>query len=210
MNPRVVSVPARRLPAWLAGFTRRHPGAQLGEVVAGWVLQAPDGALARIEFPAWAEAAGLRPTTPAELAGRAAGLTYGVVIVRRAGYLVAVVSGAAVASGKVGARHIHGRTAAGGWSQQRYARRRANQADEIAAAAAEHARAIFPTGPAGLVFLATGGDRRLLAATFAHWPQLAAIPRGPHLPVGTPGKDLLDQLPDLVCQIGIEVVEPAR
>ena len=29
---------------------------------------------------------------------------------------------------KVGTRHVQSRTAAGGWSQQRYARRRANQA----------------------------------------------------------------------------------
>ena len=57
---------------------------------------------------------------------------------------------------------MQSRTAAGGWSQQRFARRRANQADELVRAAAEHAvRLLTGIRVEGLVL---GGDRALVAA----------------------------------------------
>jgi hypothetical protein len=63
---------------------------------------------------------------------------------------------------KVGTRHVQSRTAAGGWSQQRFARRRGNQADELVRAVAEHAHRLVPRGiPAGVVL---GGDRALVRA----------------------------------------------
>ncbi len=200
-------VPVRRLPTWLAGFDRRHPGGDFAQAADGWVGHAPDGAQARLYLPQWAPA-GAGVVAPCDLVAVANGLTYGVLVVRRAGYLVALITQSAVVRGKVGARHIHGRTAAGGWSQQRYARRRANQAEEIVGSAAEHARAILPSEPGGLCFLATGGDRALLAAAIAQPPGLPAFARGPHFAVGTPTKDTMDRLPDLVLQVGIEVVEP--
>jgi hypothetical protein len=57
---------------------------------------------------------------------------------------------------------VQSRTAAGGWSQQRFARRRANQADGLVDAAAEHAvRLLTGIRPAGVVL---GGDKALVAA----------------------------------------------
>ena len=44
---------------------------------------------------------------------------------------------------KVGQRHVQGRTKAGGQSQQRFARRRDNQARAAYEAAAEHAARIL-------------------------------------------------------------------
>ena len=44
---------------------------------------------------------------------------------------------------KVGSRHVQSRTAAGGWSQQRFARRRGKQADELVDAVVRHARRIL-------------------------------------------------------------------
>ena len=58
---------------------------------------------------------------------------------------------------KVGQRHVQGRTKAGGQSQQRFARRRDNQAREAYEAAADHAvRVLRPFRPGPVV---TGGDR---------------------------------------------------
>ena len=54
-----------------------------------------------------------------------------VVLVRRGGYAVGVASGDRLTAHKVGTRYVQSRTAAGGWSQQRFARRRANQADGL-------------------------------------------------------------------------------
>ena len=49
----------------------------------------------------------------------------------------------ALADSKVGSRLVHGRSAAGGWSQHRFARRREKQANEALDAAADVAVAVF-------------------------------------------------------------------
>ena len=100
-----------------------------------------------------------------------------VVLVRRGGYAVGLARGGAFTESKVGTRHVQSRTAAGGWSQQRFARRRGNQADELVRAVAEHAVRILPRGiPAGLV---AGGDRALLRAVLddPRLDHLTALPR---------------------------------
>jgi hypothetical protein len=86
-----------------------------------------------------------------------------VVLVRRGGYAVGLADASGALSGaKVGTRHVQSRTAAGGWSQQRFARRRGNQADELVRAVADHAARILPRGiPAAVVL---GGDRALVRA----------------------------------------------
>lgn len=92
----------------------------------------------------------------------------GLILVRRGGYAVGLAHGAALVASKAGRRRVQGRTAAGGWSQQRFARRRANQAAELVEAVAGHAsRLLLADGrgiPAGLV---TGGDRTLCAEVLA-------------------------------------------
>jgi hypothetical protein len=67
-----------------------------------------------------------------------------------------------LATSKVGSRLVHGRSAAGGQSQRRFARRRENQAHQALGAAADTAAAVF--GPFDLDALVLGGDRRALAA----------------------------------------------
>jgi hypothetical protein len=63
---------------------------------------------------------------------------------------------------KVGGRHVQGRTAAGGWSQQRFARRRDNQAAAALAAAADTAARLLLDRPRDSVVL--GGDRQAVDA----------------------------------------------
>jgi peptide subunit release factor 1 (eRF1) len=86
---------------------------------------------------------------------------------------------------KVGTRHVQSRTAAGGWSQQRFARRRGNQADELVRAVADHASHLVPRGAASGVVV--GGDRALVRAVLED-PRLA------HL-LDLPERELYD-LPD--------------
>ncbi len=64
---------------------------------------------------------------------------WGVLLVRKGGFAVARLAGDRLAESKVGQRHVQGRTKAGGQSQQRFARRRDNQARDAYAAAADHA-----------------------------------------------------------------------
>jgi Actinobacteria/chloroflexi VLRF1 release factor len=71
--------------------------------------------------------------------------TVGVLLVRLGGYAAGVFTGypPVLGAAKVGSRLVHGRSAAGGWSQHRFARRREKQANEALSAAADAAVLIF-------------------------------------------------------------------
>jgi hypothetical protein len=109
--------------------------------------------------------------------------TVGVLLVRLGGYAAGVFTGypPALGAAKVGSRPVHGRSAAGGWSQHRFARRREKQANEALSAAADAAVLIFGGGAGGqkgggaaagrrpqpaaarLDAVVLGGDRRAVA-----------------------------------------------
>ncbi len=80
-----------------------------------------------------------------------------LILVRRGGYAVGLARGGRLIAHKVGTRYVQSRTAAGGWSQQRFARRRANQADDLVGAVVEHSVRLVP--PHAL-FPADGGSSR--------------------------------------------------
>src|ERR1700691_4829350 len=75
--------------------------------------------------------------------------TVGVLLARLGGYAAGVFTGypPALADSKVGSRLVHGRSAAGGWAQHRFARRREKQANEALDAAAATAAAVFGRAP---------------------------------------------------------------
>jgi len=85
--------------------------------------------------------------------------------------------GERLAEHKTGTRYVQARTAAGGWSQQRYARRRAHQAEGLVAAAAEAARGMLLADPPEAMVL--GGDRALTQQliTTPGLTALAGLPR---------------------------------
>jgi hypothetical protein len=91
--------------------------------------------------------------------------TVGVLLVRLGGYAAGVFTGpsAHLAASKVGSRLVHGRSAAGGTSQQRFARRREKQAGEALGAAADTAAAVFGQFAGKLDAVVLGGDRRAMA-----------------------------------------------
>jgi peptide subunit release factor 1 (eRF1) len=108
-----------------------------------------------------------------------------LVLVRRGGYAVGLGQGAELISHKVGTRYVQSRTAAGGWSQHRFARRRDNQADALVVSVIEHARRVVLAAPSGA--LVVGGDRSLVRDVLAD-PRLARL-------VKLPRRELFD-LPD--------------
>ena len=68
---------------------------------------------------------------------------------------------------KVDSSYVQSRTAAGGWSQQRFARRRGNQARAAAQDAADlAARLLLPQLPS-LAAVVAGGDRAMVEAVLA-------------------------------------------
>ena len=202
---RSLRVDAARLERWCDGFVERHGGVPAAcRDGARLVLTAPDGAVAAIEpgFPLPDDGAA---DVPALVAWVRAPRRCAVLLVRRGGYACAVVEGARVTTSKVGTRYVQSRTAAGGWSQQRFARRRDNQARDLAGAAADVAARLLVGADAG--WLVTGGDKPLVAEVLAdpRLARLARLPRGPHLALGDPRSDVVRSLPELIGAVRVDL-----
>lgn len=157
-----VAVPAARVERWVANFGDRHGAATLAVHDGALTGLAGDGSTFAAHLPFAAAYDG-----PAEAAAFAAAATvpgaWGVLLVRKGGFAVARLSGEELVEHKIGQRHVQGRTKAGGQSQQRFARRRDNQARQAYEAAAGHAARILAGRPP-LAALVTGGDHAAVEA----------------------------------------------
>ena len=151
---RTVTVGTARLLRWIDGFADRHGPYEPTVTATEVTLRARDGSLAIIEVP-------FPPLGVPRIADLLAHVKrerrVGVLLVRRGGYAAGVFVGAELVASKVGSSYVQGGTKAGGWSQQRFARRRANQASAALAAAAAVAARILATEQ--LDALVLGGDR---------------------------------------------------
>lgn len=164
---RVVEVPHVRLSRWLTGFAERHGGI----VVDGGRVRGSDGAEARMSWW-WPIGATTAASVDELVASTRPPARLALLLVRRGGYAVAVADGDTLGERKIGRRHVQSRTAAGGWSQQRFARRRAHQADGLVEAVRDHAaRVLLGSRAEGVVL---GGDRRLVAAVLED-PRLVPV-----------------------------------
>jgi hypothetical protein len=160
-----VEVAAERLPGWVERFEAAHGGrlATLGSD-RGLVLEAADGSRAELRtwFPPFAGA-----TVPDLAAHAGQERTVGILLVRLGGYAAGVATGERLVASKVGSRQVHGRSAAGGQSQQRFARRRENQASAALQKAADTAAAVLLPHLGTLEAIVPGGDRAALRAVLA-------------------------------------------
>lgn len=148
-----------RLERWTANFLKRH-GATASNVVDGALVGfAQDGSSFEARLPFGRTYAGAA-TTAAFLEAAAPPREWGLLLVRKGGFAVARVEGDKIVSSKVGQRHVLGRSKAGGWSQQRFARRRDNQAHRAYEAAAHHAEVII----GHMKVIVVGGDRAAIDA----------------------------------------------
>jgi hypothetical protein len=207
---RLAFVSGDRLPGWVERFAASHGAVAEEELDGGLQLRAADGAVALLQ-PPWPLDG--RPGRGSDAVSRLAALAgqprrIGAVLIRRGGYSVAVVSGGAVLAAKTGTRHIQSRTAAGGWSQQRFARRRANQADALVEAVADHAARIF--AEQRIEYLAPGGDQTLAELVLAEpvLKQYAALARLPFLDVPDPRAAVLKKAAADLCAVRIRVTDP--
>jgi hypothetical protein len=174
---RWVEVRHDRVAAWLAGFDARHRVVRSLYGDATVRFEAADRAVAECHPPF--------PPPPPK--GTHEGFVPGplvvlvqrdrvvaVLLVRLGGHAVGVFEGDRLVASKVGSRLVHGRNAAGGWSQHRFQRRREGQARQAATAAADDAaRVIGPRLPT-LEAAVLGGDRRAVAA-LREDPRLASV-----------------------------------
>jgi hypothetical protein len=212
---RWVDVPPERLVSWIVTFTQRHGAGSVSRDEAGVTVTftAADGAAAECHppFPPVQGDNG-DPAAAAEVivAHAVAARTIGVLLVRLGGYAVGVFAGSPprLMSSKTGSRPVHGRSAAGGWSQHRFARRRENQAATALRAAAGAAARIF--GPYRLDELVLGGDKRSVAGLRGD-PRLApylGLATDRFLTVPDPRLAVLKEIPRAFLAIRIRLTEP--
>jgi hypothetical protein len=181
---RRIDVDPERIVKWVSGFAERHGELTWSSTDSSVTLTAADRAAAVLE--PFASGAVSRPV---DLKGLAAWASppgaIALILVRRGGYAVGLGHGPELTSHKVGTRYVQSRTAAGGWSQHRFARRRDNQADALVVSVIEHARRVVLATPAGA--LVVGGDKSLVRDVLAD-PRLARLAK-------LPRRELFD-LPD--------------
>lgn len=192
---RAVEVEPARLLRFCAGFEQRH-----GPVEC--TVTQPDRVLLSSADGATAE---LVPTVGGMTPARSPGLDLaallahvgvprriGLLLVRAGGHSAGVAVAGTVLTSSTDRRHVQGRSAAGGWSQQRFARRRAGQTHAALAQAADTAaRALLHQQ---LEVLVTGGDRRSVDIVLAdpRCAALAALRSHRWLDVGEPRRATLD------------------
>ena len=200
---RWIDVAPERLPRWLENFGSRHGG----WTADGLTATGDDGATAQLQ-----PAPGAPPATEIADLVREAGETrrIGLLLARKGAVAAGVAEGPKLLVSKVDTHYVQGRTAAGGWSQQRFARRRDNQAKAAAAdGVAIVARLLLPEAGT-MAALVTGGDRAAVDAILSA-RELAPLQQVLHerfLDVPEPRRNVLEDAVALARAVRILVREP--
>jgi hypothetical protein len=197
----VVLISRSRLSRWLETFENSHGPGVLSVIDAHLAGRARDGSTFRAAPPFAAVVT--EPTVEALDVAVAPPDEWGVLLVRKGGFAVARLTGDTMVESKVGQRHVQGRTKAGGQSQQRFARRRDNQARAAYDAAADHAARII----AGVPVLVVGGDHVAVTAVLED-PRLARVAgtvQGAFLTVPDPRRAVLESAVRDACSVRIDV-----
>ncbi|MBG6190238.1 hypothetical protein IWX64_001174 [Arthrobacter sp. CAN_A212] len=216
-SPRHVLVSPERLPGWVERFAAGNGGLKStsghdadARSRGGLLLWGANGCVAELYPPREAPApgSGADPSVDGLIASATSEDPIGLLLVRRGGYAVGVAEAGKLLVSKTGTKYVQSRTAAGGWSQQRFARRRANQASGLADAAAVHAARLFGEHPPGSLQL--GGDRTLAAETLANpvLRRFQSVPQLRFLVVPDPRLDILKQAAGDARSIRITITDP--
>ena len=208
---RWVEVSPARVERWLRGFDERHSVVSSRCESYGVEFRGADGSLAQCHVPF--------PPLVGDCDGSGLVLTgllshvqkprrVGVLLVRLGGFAVGVFAGGELVASKVDSRQVHGRAAAGGWSQKRFARRREGQVRVAGEAAADVAARILPGGK--LDALVTGGDRKAVSTVLAddRLVGLRSLVVERFLTVPDPKRAVLEATPELISAVHIRVLDP--
>lgn len=162
---RAVEVDPERVAGWFSRFLERHGGVADQSVSADEVrVRAADGASATVTVPFGPLVAPSDPRLAVDvlvlhlLKPRRVGL----LLVRLGGHSVGIAFDGRVEVSRTDRRLVHGRSAAGGWSQHRFARRREGQARVALQAAAADAVEVLVPAVSTLDGVVLGGDQRAL------------------------------------------------
>ena len=193
-----VSVPPGRIDKWLDGFWVRHGKGPVTASGGDVTAAGTDGASARMRLLWPGVVLGDDPL--ADLVGAArTPRRLGLLAVRADGHAVGLWDGTSVTESKRRGHYVQSRTAAGGWSQQRFARRRENQAKAAYEKAAGDVAALIEPAAARLDGLVAAGNPGAIRAVLAdsrcrRTAALAAKVPLPHLELRDTSRDALSDL----------------
>ncbi len=209
---RTVRIPPERLLGWLDRFAGRHGEPHVEVSDEKVACRCPDGATADIAL-LWGSLPGRDDPLAELVAAFERQRTVGALLIRRRAHAVGVFDGPVLDAGRHDHHYVQGTTKAGGWSQQRYARRRGNQTAKAFAEAAEDVAALLAPRVGELDALVLGGDgtaARTVLADFPDLRELAARTRHPVYPVADPNHTVLVGFPALFRAVPIELNEAAQ
>jgi Actinobacteria/chloroflexi VLRF1 release factor len=172
-SERLVRVSPERLRGWVDGFAERHGGFEATLSSDEVTLAGADGARAVVGVPFLPWTAVGEPVE-ALVTHVSRERRVGALLVRKGGYAVGRFAGVRLLASKVDSTYVQGRTKAGGWSQQRFARRRDNQSAKAYAETADVAARLLAPHAADLDAVVGGGDKAAVLAVLAD-PRLAAL-----------------------------------
>ncbi len=193
----VVEIESGRLVGWVNRFSGRNGG--IPTVTAGLgavTVVAGNGATAIIAVPFGPMALGADEPVEALLRHLDSLRPIGLILVRAKAFSVGICAAGKVVTSSTDTRYVQGRTAAGGWSQQRYARRRGNQLHASWIAAADAAVRVLDPGTTKVRALVLGGDATGVHAVLAD-PRLAwckDLPQRMFGDIGEPRRAVLDEV----------------
>jgi hypothetical protein len=217
---RWVSVAPERLARWIDGFVERHGAPEITVTRDLLRLRAADGAVAECHVPFPPVTSAVSPAGPPAyewpiaddylerlIAHACRERRVGVLLVRLGGHAAGVFEGERLIASKVGSRLVHGRSAAGGWSQQRFARRREKQSAEALGAAADVACRVLVPHAAELEAVVLGGDRRAIDELRGdrRLTQLFDLEAAPFLAVPDPKLAVLAGTPKLFRAVRVRI-----
>ena len=210
-----VAITPVRAVGWFGRFGDRHQGILRTELTDDQVsVLAGDGTIAvvRVPFAPLRTGAGVRiDWLPGDPPLRRPGLAVddlvahlllprriGLLLVRLGGHSVGIAVAGRVLTSATDHKQVHGRNKAGGWSQQRFARRRANQAQASFADAADTCARVLRPRAAELDALICGGDRTAIDTVLAdtRLTPLAAVRQPPFLAGPEPRLRVLQATPE--------------
>lgn len=186
-------IPVGRWSRWCDNFATRHGAVEWATDDGALVGTAADGSEVTARLPFSEHYLGA-PRLEDFAAAAQPPPEWGLMLVRKGGFAIGLLHGDRLQASKVGRRHVQGRTKAGGQSQQRFARRRENQARTAYAAATDHAVQIWaqPGGGPMKLRVVTGGDRQAVAEVLAD-PRLREVEAvGEWLAVPDPRRNVLE------------------
>ena len=193
----VVEIEPARLAGWINRFGARNDGiADLAADPESVVVTGGDGTMARLTVPFPPMAVGHREPLEALLDHLSGIGTVGVLLVRGGAHSIGIATGGVVEESSTHRPYLQGRTAAGGWSQQRYARRRGNQLTFSLEHAANLAARVLVPERRRLQALVVGGDRAAIETVLAdrRLAVLTDLPRRMFPDIPEPRRAVLDEI----------------